>query len=301
MRIGIFGGNSQIATDFMREVTLRGEFQVMGFVRDGAVVSSNIASSSLVSFATYDALGASGKFDLLINCIGTGSPSKVGNGGGSALQTSEYFDALALDLVLSGQTEKYIFLSSGVAYGVDFSQPAIKGQLPLDIFNRAIPGDSYGLAKFQAEARHRQLGSSHIYDLRVFGYVDSTLNENNGYLFTQVKKSIATGVPLETSSREISRDYITSKDFYALVAGIARDPGSNLALDCYSASAVTKFELFDHLVDEFGFKYDIVAGNKFDSPTGLKPNYFSLNDTASKFGYKPKTTALENFVSALRN
>jgi len=58
----------------------------------------------------------------------------------------------------------------------------------------------------------------------------------------------------ETSVDNIIRDFITPPDFYCLIQAIIDYDSTNMVLDCYTKSPVSKFNLLNELEREFGLK-----------------------------------------------
>jgi hypothetical protein len=45
--------------------------------------------------------------------------------------------------------------------------------------------------------------------------------------------------------------------------------------------------------ERFELNFELIATNSIINSTGIKPNYYSLNKKAEKFGYLPTLTSLE--------
>ncbi|MBT4146905.1 MAG: NAD(P)-dependent oxidoreductase, partial [Gammaproteobacteria bacterium] len=95
----------------------------------------------------------------------------------------------------------------------------------------------------------------------------------------------------------IVRDFITPPDFYRLIQAIIDFKPINTALDCYTKSPVSKFDLLNELKDEFGLKYEIDKSVNIVNATGVKINYYSTNYKAKSVGYSPQNTSLEGVTT----
>ena len=293
VRIAVLGGSSQIAKDYIRLNAAMPEFSFTAFVRP----ESHLATSKLfgdgVQVRTYDDAEVEDCFDIVINCVGVGDPARAKSSQQTIVETSKKFDDLAIRMASKNPLCKYIFLSSGVAYGIDFETPASALTVPRNSFDASNVADHYALAKFQIEQYHRQLSEMQIYDLRVFGYFNHTMSVNFEFLLSKIARAILQGRTFETSSDSIMRDYSNANDFSLMINALISGPDQNVALDLYSQAPVEKFTLLETLSENFGLNYTIVHQGEFHSPTGAKPKYYSENHSAEAFGFRPPQTALE--------
>ena len=69
------------------------------------------------------------KFDAIINFIGVGNSAQVTAMGNSIFDITLEFDEMALDYLRTHPTCRYLFLSSGAAYGSRFEEPATRSTL----------------------------------------------------------------------------------------------------------------------------------------------------------------------------
>lgn len=296
MKIAILGATSQIASDYIDCLTQNDDASITGFVRLGSLDSAIRKFGKSFDVRTYAEIASSESFDLVLNCVGVGNPARASEMQSSIFKISDEFDDLALELVLKSTAAKYVFLSSGVAYGQPFDSPATVKTIPKNIFDPKNPSDQYGYSKYSIESKHRNLSHIPIYDLRIFGYFNHSQDLNSDFLLTNIARSIKENRTFTTSSESIVRDYVNAEDFYSMMSGIATSPERNIALDMFSLAPVEKFRLLDELSQKFNFDYEVSSREAFTSPTGAKPHYYSTNYEASNFGYRPSRTSLQTAV-----
>ena len=90
------------------------------------------------------------------------------------------------------------------------------------------------------------------------------------------------------------RDYISSEDFYQLISRILNSSIKNDVVDCYSKAPIDKAAVFNLMKERFGLQYELVPKNIVINAGNVRSHYFSLNRRASRFGYVPIRTSLEN-------
>ena len=100
----------------------------------------------------------------------------------------------------------------------------------------------------------------------------------------------------ETSVDNIVRDFITPPDFYRLIQAIINFKPINRAVDCYTKSPISKFDLLDGLGDKLGLEYEIDNNVDIINATGIKLNYYSVYKIADGIGYFPKNTSLDGII-----
>lgn len=295
MKIAILGATSQIATDYISSLALH-DAEITGFVRNKSIDLAKQRLGDSFDLRTYSDIGSSESFDLVLNCVGVGDPARALKMQESIFKISNAFDDLALELVKKNSASRYVFVSSGVAYGHAFETPATELTSVKNTFDEKSPADQYGLAKYYLEAKHRELSGIPIYDLRVFGYFNHSLSIHTEFLLANIAKSIIKKEPFLTNSETIVRDYNNAEDFFRMINSVYTAPETNIALDFYSLAPVEKFDLLSELSKKFGLTYEVSIGEFFSSPTGAKPNYYSTNFQANKFGYIPLRTSLETIL-----
>ena len=304
MNIAILGATSQIAQDLILSFSKSKDYDFLLFGRNMELLEKWINSENLnekYQVKEYSEFGNHQKYDMIINFVGIGDPAKAQKMGNDIFKITEQYDDMALEYLKQHKKTKYIFLSSGAVYGGNYQEPIDKDTVATIDINNLKSTDWYTLAKLYAEAKHRSLSDLPIIDVRVFNYFSHRQNMDARFLITDIVRAIKNKEVLKTSADNIVRDFITPPDFYRLIQEIIDFKPINTALDCYTKSPVSKFDLLDELESEFGLKYEIDKGANIVNATGVKLNYYSTNMAAKKMGYKPKITSLDGIIQEIFN
>jgi nucleoside-diphosphate-sugar epimerase len=299
MRIAILGATSQIAKDLVQSFAANSSHDLVLYARRPEAVTQWLADVGLVGrYAVVDftAFSADEHFDVLLNFVGVGNPAQAAAMGASIFDVTLKYDEMALDYVRQHPQCRYIFLSSGAAYGSSFDEPVDENTKAVIAINNLQPQDWYAVAKLHAECRHRSLPHLPIVDVRVFNYFSHTQDMDARFLITDILRAIRDKIVLKTSPENIVRDYLHPSDFYQLVSVILFSSATNTAVDCYSLAAISKLNLLAEMQEKFGLRYEVTDENAGVNATGGKPHYYSLNTRASDFGYFPKLTSLEGLL-----
>jgi nucleoside-diphosphate-sugar epimerase len=296
MRIAILGATSQIARDLVQTLLANHGHDLTLYARRPEAVTHWMAGVGLRSqcaVADFAAFNSNQHFDVILNFVGVGNPVHAVAMGASIFDVTLQYDELALNYVREHPNCRYIFLSSGAAYGAGFDAPVDGSSTAAVPINNLKPQDWYGVAKLYAECRHRAQTTLPIVDIRVFNYFSSTQDMEARFLITDILRSIREKTVLKTSADYIVRDFIHPLDFYSLVNSILAAPATNAVLDAYSKAPIDKPTLLAAMQESFGLQYEIVAAGASVNATGGKSRYYSLNKGAAEFGYEPKLTSLE--------
>ncbi len=286
-RIAVLGATSQIARDFIALASAAHTLTL--YVRRPDAVTG-------FSALPFSEFGKTPQ-DAVINFVGAGDPAKIRDMGSAILETTQEFDALALDFVKKHPGCRYFFLSSGVASGRDFLTEASTEKKDLTDTATLAPQDYYSAAKFQAEARHRTLADLPIVDLRVFNYFSHTGDWQARYFMTDLVRAIRDKTVFKTSADIMVRDYLHPEDFYQLVDLLLAAKPVNKAVECYSRAPIDKLTLLKEMAKRFDLRYEVSeAKTAIVNATGAKPYYYSSNRDAAAFGYKPKYSSLEGLI-----
>ena len=249
-----------------------------------------LISISLVAFVTQE-------FDAIINFVGVGNPAQAAAMGSSIFDITLQYDDLALNYVRQHSDCRYIFLSSGAAYGSSFDAPVDAQTKATIAINNLQPQDWYGVAKLHAECRHRSLAHLPIVDIRVFNYFSHTQDMEARFLITDIVRAIRDKTVLKTSADYIVRDFIGPDDFHQLVNAILTSPATNDVVDSYSKAPIDKLTLLSAMQLQFGLQYELVKTATGVNATGRKPHYYSLNKRATDFGYYPRLSSLDGLLA----
>jgi nucleoside-diphosphate-sugar epimerase len=294
MRIAILGATSQIARDLIESFAALDTQTLVLYARRPQAVYEWLARVNLserYAVHGFDAFGTHEHFDAIMNFVGVGNPAQAAAMGASIFDVTLKYDDMALDYVRQHPTCRYIFLSSGAAYGASFDAPVDANTCAMVPINNLQPQDWYGVAKLHAECRHRALTPLPIIDIRVFNYFSSTQDMSARFLITEILHSIQNNLTLKTSSDYIVRDYVNPSDFYNLINSILLSPDKNISVDCYSKEPIDKQNLLKLMKEEFGLKYETSTKIEIINATGIKPHYYSLSENAKVFGYQPQLTS----------
>jgi nucleoside-diphosphate-sugar epimerase len=299
MNIAILGATSQIAKDLVLSFSAQGQHTVALYARRPEAVKQWLASVGLTgrhSADDFQVFGKGERFDAIINFVGVGNPAQAVAMGASIFDITLKYDQMALDYLQAHPDCRYIFFSSGAAYGSDFEAPVDASTKAVVSINHLQPQDWYAAAKLHAECRHRSLAPLSIVDIRVFNYFSHTQDMAGRFLITDILRAIRDKTVLKTSPGNIVRDYLHPEDFFALVSAILSAPAGNTPLDCYSKAPIDKLQLLAAMQNKFGLQYQVMDAEAGINATGTKPHYYSKNKRAADFGYEPALTSLEGVI-----
>ena len=299
MKVSIIGATSQIAKDLVLSFSASKHFSFVLFARNVALLNQWIVDKGLGNNCQtrgYSEFGTSEVFDVIINFVGVGDPKKAAKLGHDIFEITEKYDKMAVDYIKCHQSTRYIFLSSGAIYGGNYQKPVCERSIAKININSLKAVDYYSLAKLYAEIRHRQLPDLPIIDIRVFNYFSHRQDMSARFFITDAMRAIKNKEIFKTSSENIVRDYVTPIDFFGLVQSVLNYDLTNMALDCYTQSPVSKFDLLVELKRHFGLEYEIDESIKIINATGAKLNYYSHNRIAEKIGYKAKHSSMSGVI-----
>lgn len=304
MRIAILGATSQIAKDLVLSFCAQSHHELVLYARRPEVVTQWLTHVGLVeqcAVADFAAFSTNEHFDAILNFVGVGNPAQAAAMGASIFDVTLKYDELALNYVRQHPACRYLFLSSGAAYGSSFDTPADVNTKAVVAINNLQPQDWYAIAKLHAECRHRSLPHLAIIDIRVFNYFSHTQDMEARFLITDILRAIRDKTVLKTSSGYIVRDYLHPSDFYQLVSVLLAAPATNMVVDCYSKAPIDKPTLLVAMQEKFGLQYEVTNIDAGVNVTGGKPFYYSLNHCAANFGYQPMYSSLQGvFQEAIR-
>lgn len=302
MRIAILGATSQIAKDLVISFSKYDDHELVLFARNTHAVDQWLVHVGLTSryvSKSYEEIENQTPFDALINFVGVGDPAKAIEMGSLIFDVTYKYDNLAINYLRQHPDCRYLFLSSGAAYGSNFEKPVDKNTVAKIPVNNLRPSDWYGVAKLYAECRHRALPEFSIIDIRVFNYISHTQDMSSRFLFADIANAIAKKIILHTSAENIVRDFLHPEDFHLLVTQLLLASKINCAVDCFSKSPIDKFSLLSTMGENFGLQYKVDEEGSFINATGKKTFYHSLNRQAHELGYMPKFSSLEGIIKEL--
>ena len=291
----ILGGTSHIAKGliarFLTDTSCRIEWFGRSALRMETFLTGAQLSGNIRVHENYDGFYETDG-DVLINCVGSGTPSELKGDYTLWFTVLEKYDNLCLDYLRQVKPKSlYIDFSSGAVYGRNQSE-AVYSINPNVICN----ADFYALAKLYSEAKHRAFSVLNIIDIRIFSYFSRYADLSSGYLMTDIIRSIVNDTPLKTSSENVVRDYISPDDLFSLIECCMAQPKINAAFDAYSLKSVSKQEIIDVFRQDFNLKTDVSTLNVSSinsTPSVYLPHIFN----AKALGYSPVHSSL----SALRH
>ena len=299
MNVAILGATSQIAKDLIIAFSKSNNYQLTLFARRPDAVNQwleKVNLSGQFKVADFNSFTIEKHFDAILNFVGVGDPAQAAAMGASIFDVTLKYDQMALIYLEQHPQCRYIFLSSGAAYGSSFEASVDENTKATVAINNLQPQDWYAVAKLHAECRHRSLAHLPIIDIRVFNYFSHTQDMSARFLITDIVRAIRDKTVLKTSSDYIVRDFIHPSDFYKLVVALLASPAPNAVVDCYSKAPIDKPALLAAMQDNFGLRYEVITNNAGVNATGNKPHYYSLNTKAADFGYLPSFTSLEGIL-----
>jgi nucleoside-diphosphate-sugar epimerase len=298
MNVAILGASSQLARDLV--LSMEHGYALQLYARDTAALQAWVDAGPARGRATVLPYADYGRHDheAVINFVGVGDPARAAAMGASIFDITHEFDQLALKGLDSHPGRRYIFLSSGAAYGHAFQQPVDGRTLAAVPINAFGPQDWYGAAKLHAECRHRARTADAITDLRVFNYFSRSQDLSARFFVTDMLRALRDGTVMHTSPDAMVRDYLHRQDFYQLVDCVLRGPAGNRAIDCYTRAPVDKATLLAAMAERFGLRYEIDQGLAAPvNATGAKPHYYSQQRLAADLGYQPAYASLDTVTS----
>jgi nucleoside-diphosphate-sugar epimerase len=301
-RIAIFGATSQIARDLIVSLAAAGEGNLHLFARRFKDVRKWLDNTGLAGRYPADDFSGFGEheFDVIINFVGAGDPAQLKAMGNSIFDITLRFDEIVLDYLQTHPACRYLFLSSGAAYGVNFNQPATRNTAAILPINDLSPQEWYGVSKLHAECRHRSHPELAIVDIRVFNYFSCTQDISSRFLISDVLRAIRDKVVLKTSPELIFRDFLHPSDFLKLVNALLSAPPTNTVVDAYSLAPIEKSALLAAMQENFGLRYEYAEASAGINATGGKTHYYSLNTRAADFGYLPGLNSIEGILMESR-
>ena len=296
-RIAILGATSHIAKGLIHQFFLAQDAELYLFARAPERVEAFLESIGGGKEPTILQLPFTEfplhRYDAVINCVGIGSPSRLVQQPYAVFEITERFDQMVLAYLKEEPRTLYVSLSSGAAYGTDFSEPPGEKSQARFNANRMQPTEYYGIAKLCSEAKHRALKELNIVDLRVFGYFSRFINLDESFLLSELVSCIKSGEEFVTGPHDLVRDFVHAEDLSALIRCLMREERINDVFDVYSAKPAGKFEIIETFAASGVLKCRVAEQHAAVTATGTKSNYFSCNRRAERVGYHPRFTSIE--------
>ncbi len=236
------------------------------------------------------------QYDVIINCIGIGTPSILQDSLYEQIKITEEYDDLILTYLLSNPGSRYIFLSSGAAYNTGFTEPVDDYSQAKYLLNTPEPSEYYGISKLYTEYKHRSLNHLFIVDIRLFSYFSRFIDLSAWFILSDIICAIKSNTVLKVSSDHMRRDYISHMELASLIEScIHSQDHINTAIDTYSRSPISKIEILDIFSRTYGFNYELISW-PIRSPTWGKPNYYSQSHRAERYWYIPERSSAQILI-----
>lgn len=290
--VAVVAAGSQIARDYVEATLSRSERELVLFSRTPDKLQTLISGPGMerCRFLAYDEFGLD-RYDAIVNFAGASDPATLARMGRDIIDITDRYDNLCIGYLRRNGGCRYVFLSSGAAYGDVFrSRSTSFVQETFDLENTPAP-DYYGASKYLAETRHRNLRDLSIVDLRVFSYFSERQDLDARLLMSDVARSILGETTLETSDENIWRDYLHPDDFFRMLEAIFGSGDINAKFDCYSRAPIDKLSMLGLLAETFGLSYRLVP-----APAGAGSRrmfYFSTDCSAASIGFAPRFSSAE--------
>lgn len=233
-----------------------------------------------------------GIYEVIINCTGLTGDISLYESPHLVFEATESVDVRIIEYLRRHRETLYINISSGAVFGMQHTEAVQDSTMSIFPVNGLQLADFYGIAKLNAEARHRSHADLRIVDLRVFSFFSRFVDSASSFLMSELIQSLRNQSTFRTDDLNIVRDYVTPKDLFQLISLTMERESHNEFYDVYSKQSVSKFALLDFLKQRYGLRYVIDAAERRGG--GLsKSLYFSENRKAESIGYLPEFSSLE--------
>jgi len=301
VRIALLGATSHIAKGLIAAWGRRDDRKLFLYARSPERVKDFVTNLGLGEQMIFPA-GEFGRIacDVVVNCIGIADPGKLNNDAARIFSITETWDCRIMEYLSAYPDALYINLSSGAAYGCEFSRPVDESTSALFPVNALSTAEYYGVAKLHAEARHRAAAGLNIVDLRFFSYFSRFIDPGTRFLMTDIITAVESGREMMTTPVNIVRDYIHPEDMVSLMDCVIACNRINDVYDVYSLKPATKFEILELFREQLGLRFRVTEGAHVVTATGIKEHYYSLNHRAERIGYQPRHDSLDALLKESR-
>lgn len=289
MRIAILGATGHVAQCALWAFSQRKDAEFFLFSRSKERLEAlrmSFPGKNISCFSGYSSFDKN-DYDIVFNGIGVwDTPNADAR---EIFRVTEFYDNMIMDYQKAHPACVSIHVSSGAVYGGEYLSPVTDETVSQIPINSVRTGDYYTAAKLNSEIKHRAYSDLSIVDIRLFGFFSRYMSLKYRYLMSGIINSIKEGRPFGAIGPEFYRDFIHLDDFSALLNAIA-GAGINTSIDVRSKKPVSKSELLDYFVKNFGLKVYQNEDPSMVSKTGVKPYYYSLRESAL---YTPRFTSIE--------
>jgi nucleoside-diphosphate-sugar epimerase len=298
-KVAILGSTSHIAKGLINNFLQSGRFRLHLYTRSSDEVRSFLGAigkspdkDCVIHEGYMNFIKSS--YDVIINCVGVGTLNKLRGNYTDYFMVTEKYDNLVIECLRSNCPDAlYISFSSGAVYGREFSVPVEENTTNSIRVNHIATEDYYGVARLNAEAKHRSFKNLKIVDLMIFSYFSRFIDLTDGYFITEAMGCILNKKVFVTDNVNIIRDYVHPQDLFSIIRKCMDAGKINVAFDVTSAKPVEKREILDYFSSVCGLKYEISQFLNHVSPTGSKNVYCSNYNNAARIGYKPAYSSMD--------
>ena len=298
LKVIILGANSHIAKGLIYNFIYYGNFDLYLYTTNKDKTKNFLKTLNIKAniFVKNYNQNFPKNADLIINCVGPGTPKSMEGHYEKWFFFLEKFDNLCLSYLEKNPRTLYIHFSSGAVYGT------LKDAATQDSVNDFPVNDLkwqrfYGLSKLYSEGKHRALFDYNIVDLRVFSYFSRYADMAENYFLPNIISAIKNGKTLDIHPSDMVRDFISPKDLFKLILTCLKYSKKqilNLPLDVRSKKPITKKQILNFFVKNYGLKYKVSKGLEIKNSGGVKNNYYSkYKEPFNKIGFKPSKTSLD--------
>lgn len=298
IRVIILGANSHIAKGLIYNFSKNNNYILYLYTTNknktkNFIKTLNLKDQCLIK--GYDTPFPKG-VDLLINCVGPGTPKAMQGHYERWFFLLEKFDNLSIEYLTQNPKALYVHFSSGAIYGT-LKNAADKNTVNDFPVNDLKWQKFYGLAKLYAEGKHRALNNCNIVDLRVFSYFSRYADIDEDYFLPNIINAVKNNTVLQISEGDMIRDFVSPEDLFNLILTClkyAKKKLLNMSLDIRSKKPINKKQILNFFVKNYGLKYKVSKTLKMTNSGGNKNNYFSkYEEPLRKIAFKPVRTSLD--------
>ena len=297
-KISILGATSHIAKGLIFNFSREKNAELFLFARNPRKVKDFLESENIslqdriFDFSQF----SSGNYDVVINCVGLGTPNKVDGNQLDLFPLTEQFDNLCLEYLKAHGEVLYINFSSGAVYGKGFAKPVNEKSIYECLVNEIRHEDYYGIAKLNSEAKHRSHPELNIIDLRVFAYFSRFIDLEARYLITDIINCVKQKKVLKTGPNDLVRDYIHPDDLFRMIKSCIKKHHLNDAFDLTSRKPARKFEILEFYKKKYSLDYVIQEDFSAVNASGSKDNYYSVSKKAERIGFVAQYSSMDSIM-----
>lgn len=302
MKVIIIGANSVISKALILELQNFENIELFLYTTNEQKCKKFIETLNVVNkinIKSYQDEKFEDNADIIINCVGVGTPKELNGNYTPWFTTLEKFDNKCIEYAETNSNSLYISLSSGSVYGDNFTEPADEcTKNEIDVNNMGL-NNFYSISKLYSEAKHRAFKNLNIVDLRIFSFFCRYSDLNSGYFMSDLVNSIKNKTVLSTKNDDIIRDYVCIKDMLGVILSCNASKPINCALDVVSKKPVNKFDILKFARELYNLEYEFSNDINCLNSSGQKKSYYSINNKYERINFSPKYTSEQTIINEL--